>query len=80
MPRPPWPASPLAQVRPDVPDALADLVARCLAKDREARPASMEEVARVLEAVSREHPWGEADARAWWESHPAGREAASTLR
>ncbi|MFP2909285.1 serine/threonine-protein kinase, partial [Pyxidicoccus sp. 3LFB2] len=42
---------PLEQFRQDVPPALSALVARMLAKDRKARPASCEEVARELRAV-----------------------------
>ena len=53
-----------------VPLALATLVERCLAKDRAARPASMEAVDQVLAALEREFPWTEAEARAWWEAHP----------
>jgi tRNA A-37 threonylcarbamoyl transferase component Bud32 len=73
-------AEPLAQARPDAPAALADLVARCLAKDREARPATMAEVAQVLEEVARAIPWGEAEARAWWEAHPEARGGGPALR
>jgi eukaryotic-like serine/threonine-protein kinase len=48
------------------PAALAELIARCLEKDRALRPASMAEVRSVLEAISRDLPWTEAEARAWW--------------
>jgi serine/threonine-protein kinase len=48
------------------PPALEALIARCLAKDRESRPASIDEVRAALEAIAREIPWTEADARAWW--------------
>jgi serine/threonine-protein kinase len=51
-----------------IPDALVALVARCLAKDRDQRPARIEEMAAVLAQVARDHPWREADARQWWES------------
>jgi serine/threonine-protein kinase len=50
----------------DIPGALVSLVARCLAKDRGERPATMEKVSSVLWQVARERPWREADARAWW--------------
>ncbi|CAA9354023.1 MAG: Putative serine/threonine protein kinase, partial [uncultured Gemmatimonadaceae bacterium] len=40
---------PLADARPGVPAALAELVGRCLAKDPEARPQSAAEVVRVLD-------------------------------
>ncbi|MGE0355545.1 MAG: serine/threonine-protein kinase [Burkholderiales bacterium] len=58
----------------DAPAALEALVARCLAKDRQARPGSISEVAAVLREVARECPWREADSRAWWE----GRDEASS--
>jgi len=67
-----------------IPDALVALVARCLAKDRDQRPARIEEMAAVLAQVARDHPWREADARQWWESRghelgigepPEGKEA-----
>ena len=52
----------------DVPGALEALVMRCLEKDRERRPARVDEVRTVLEAVAATHPWTEADARAWWDA------------
>ena len=58
-----------------VPAELAALIARGLAKERAERPQSIDEVARVLERVAREFPWGEAEARAWWEAHPEARGA-----
>lgn len=42
---------PLEQFRQDVPPSVSALVARMLSKDRKARPASCEEVARELRAV-----------------------------
>jgi len=57
----------------DAPPILAALVARCLAKDRGERPATVAEVAAVLAEVARERPWREDDARAWWSRWP-GRE------
>jgi len=51
--------------------ALEVLVARCLEKDRAARPASIEEVQAVLDAVALQLPWSEADARDWWAAHGA---------
>ncbi len=57
----------------DVPRELEALVARCLEKEREARPATIEEVDAVLETVARDYPWTQADARAWWAEHPEER-------
>ncbi|NJD87091.1 MAG: hypothetical protein FIB05_03610 [Betaproteobacteria bacterium] len=61
----------------DCPPALADLVARCLAKDREARPAGVAEVAAVLAEVARQCPWREEEAREWWEAYDRRRAAAA---
>jgi serine/threonine-protein kinase len=55
----------------DAPETLAALIARCLAKDRRGRPASIGEVRSVLDEIARELPWTEADARAWWASRGA---------
>jgi serine/threonine-protein kinase len=51
--------------------ALEALVARCLQKDRAARPATIDEVLAILDAVAVQLPWSEADARAWWTAHGA---------
>jgi eukaryotic-like serine/threonine-protein kinase len=42
---------PIVELRADTPRALADLVMRCLAKDRDTRPQSAGDVARVLDLV-----------------------------
>jgi serine/threonine-protein kinase len=55
----------------DVPPVLEALLARCLAKGREHRPANIDEVDLVLAEVVLQRPWREADARAWWDEHPA---------
>ena len=55
----------------DVPEALEALVARCLAKDREARPATIAEVRAELEEIARRYPWTQAEARAWWAAQGA---------
>ena len=55
----------------DAPQALAALIERCLAKDRDMRPASIAEVRSALDAIARELPWTEADAREWWASRGA---------
>jgi serine/threonine-protein kinase len=44
--------APLAERRPDVPPALADVVMQLLAKDPSARPQHAEDVVRVLDSVS----------------------------
>ena len=66
------PAAGLAQAAGvQLPAELESLVARCLAKERDARPAGIDEVRAVLEEVARRLPWTEADARAWWAAHAA---------
>jgi serine/threonine-protein kinase len=55
----------------EVPEALAALIARCLAKDRDLRPGSIGEVRSVLDEIARKLPWTEAHARAWWASKGA---------
>lgn len=67
------PAPRLRDALADVPPALDELVARCLAKKAEMRPSSIAEVASVL--ASLDIPaWTREDARAWWEAR-AAREA-----
>ena len=43
---------PIAELRPDAPMALCDLIMRCLAKDAEARPQSAAEVIAALNSVT----------------------------
>ena len=43
---------PVAELRPDVPAALAQLVMKCLAKDADDRPQRAVEIVRVLETVT----------------------------
>ena len=68
----------------DAPAALDALVSRCLAKDRDARPGSIAEVAAVLAEVARGLPWREDEARQWWalrdRAQEPGAGAASDVR
>ena len=66
------PAPPLAGagVR-GLPAALEALVAACLEKERERRPADVAEVIAVLDAVAAAFPWTQDEARAWWAVHGA---------
>jgi serine/threonine-protein kinase len=48
---------------------LVPLVAQCLAKDRDARPASIDAVQAVLDRAAEICPWTEEDAKAWWAAH-----------
>ncbi len=59
------PAPDLATVVPGVPLALAELVARCLAKAPVQRPSSVEDFVAALDAMPLP-PWTIADARASW--------------
>ena len=53
------------------PAALEELIARCLEKDRERRPAAIDEVRAALDRLAEGLPWTEADARAWWAARAA---------
>jgi eukaryotic-like serine/threonine-protein kinase len=52
------PARSVREVRPDVPDALENLIARCLEKDPAKRPQTVAEIAEVLEPFVPEHSKG----------------------
>jgi eukaryotic-like serine/threonine-protein kinase len=43
---------PVSELRPETPEALADVVMQCLEKDPDARPQSAADIAHVLDAVS----------------------------
>jgi len=66
---------PLGQVaKVPVPAALADVVMRCLAKDRDARPADMAALAAQLQAIHAGLPadgWDAGARRAWWDAIPS---------
>jgi serine/threonine-protein kinase len=49
-----------------VPEPLDRLLLQCLAKDPAARPASMQELAVRLSALSFELPWDQERANEWW--------------
>jgi eukaryotic-like serine/threonine-protein kinase len=51
---------------PEVSPAIDALVLACLAKDPTARPASVKEVARSLQAARPDDGWNIAAAHAWW--------------
>jgi serine/threonine-protein kinase len=54
-----------------VPAALDELIALCLAKPVEDRPASAAAVAAELDRLLVTAPWTNEQARAWWEAHDA---------
>jgi serine/threonine-protein kinase len=72
------PDSPSLRLGRPVPPALEALVLRCLAKDRQARPASALELGRLLASCGDHHRWTEDDATRWWQERgPAVIEAAA---
>lgn len=50
-----------------IPDALQDLLSRCLAKDPKDRPQTAEEVLKEVEKLMDDLPWTQQDAEDWWE-------------
>jgi hypothetical protein len=71
----PTPPSAVSEV--PIPPALDALVLACLAKDRNARPASAEDLVRRLDEIELEKPWTEARATRWWELNLPTAEATS---
>ena len=63
------PAPRVSPLLPGVPVQLDDLLQRCLAKDREERPRSADELIEALEALSRNERWTPRQARQWWIEH-----------
>ncbi len=66
---------------PQISEALDDLIAACLEKDRTRRPQSAEAVIEALDRLSTRLAWTQSDAAAWWaayrESRAALKEAAA---
>jgi serine/threonine-protein kinase len=58
-----------------VPAGLDELIARCLSKSVQQRPATAAEVAAELDRLLAGAPWTNQQARAWWEAHEARRAA-----
>jgi serine/threonine-protein kinase len=54
---------------PSIPVELDHLIAACLAKTPADRPANVAAVLETLETISRVEPWGQREARAWWDAH-----------
>jgi serine/threonine protein kinase len=59
-----------------VPAALEQLIARCLAKSVDRRPASAAEIAAELDSMMVTLPWTNLQAREWWEATAAGKAGA----
>ncbi|MBL8517073.1 MAG: serine/threonine protein kinase [Betaproteobacteria bacterium] len=54
---------------PGVPVELDDLLFRCLAKERDERPASIDIVQEALELLARNERWTPRQSRLWWQAH-----------
>ena len=65
------PVPPSRRLGRPLPEDLEALVLRCLAKDREARPASATELRDALLACRDAAAYDSAEARAWWREHRA---------
>ncbi len=61
---------------PQVPARLAEIITRCLAKDRGERPHDIVVILAALESLAVAHPWTQRDASAWW-GQPSDARAAS---
>lgn len=59
--------------RADLPEALDEVIRRCLAKDRADRPGSAVELGGWLESLEDVPPWLPEQAQAWWEKERAER-------
>ncbi|HQR70531.1 MAG TPA: serine/threonine protein kinase [Burkholderiaceae bacterium] len=57
----------------EVPQGLDDLVAACLEKDRNRRPASAEAFIETLDRVASRLAWTQLDAAAWWSAYRKSR-------
>ena len=66
---------PVVEMRPDVPSALADVIARCLEKLPENRFSDIDELHGALAASVLNEAWTTSDARNWWGRHAGGNSA-----
>lgn len=69
------PVPAISEYAPQVPPRLAELIGRCLAKERGERPHDIVVILAALEALAVAHPWTQREAAAWWTR--AGARAAS---
>ena len=63
------PEPPSSRVTLPIPPDLEALVLSCLAKDREHRPKSAQDLLHRLDAIPLTQPWTDARARQWWNEH-----------
>jgi serine/threonine protein kinase len=66
------PPLPSARAPFDVPRKLDALILECLAKSKEARPRSADELAKRLAECMPAHAWNGDAARLWWQAHQPG--------
>ena len=52
-----------------MPPALDALILSCLEKDPADRPATAEDLAAALDAITFDDPWSRARATEWWQVH-----------
>ena len=53
----------------DLPEEIDDLILKCLAKDRNDRPQSADDLRAALEAIPIPEPWTRQHAWQWWDAH-----------
>jgi hypothetical protein len=52
-----------------IPPELDQLIADCLAKDPDQRPASAQALIEILDKISRSSPWTNQEAKVWWDTN-----------
>jgi tRNA A-37 threonylcarbamoyl transferase component Bud32 len=62
------PPPPSREAKFPVPQSLDDLIADCLAKSLEQRPAHVAQLRSSLDAIANEIPWNREEAANWWNS------------
>ncbi len=63
------PISPAERTEIDVPGELSDLIMRCLEKDPDRRPATADELEKLLGDCGTGGSWTPARAKQWWDTH-----------
>ena len=53
----------------EIPGTLVSIVLDCLNKERDQRPATMQDLGRRLEQIELEDSWNPSQAREWWLTH-----------
>jgi serine/threonine-protein kinase len=59
----------IAELNPDVPAELDELIVRCIAKQPAERPSSVEEILGVVQSLAVSRIWTQSDAQTWWQEH-----------